>query len=52
VFSLERVLSRTVSVFIDAINVSDRPSDTLFITVVPNTKLCVWGEEDSGGHVL
>ena len=24
----------------------------LFITVVPNTKLCAWGEEDSGGHVL
>ena len=24
----------------------------LFITAVPNTKLCVWGEEDSGGHVL
>ena len=20
-------------------------------TVVPNTKLCAWGEEDSGGHV-
>jgi hypothetical protein len=29
-------------------------SDTLllFITAVPNTKLCAWGEEDSGGHVL
>jgi hypothetical protein len=24
----------------------------LFITTVPNTKLCAWGEEDSGGHVL
>jgi hypothetical protein len=24
----------------------------LFITAVPNTKLCVWGEEDSGGQVL
>jgi hypothetical protein len=24
----------------------------LFITGVPNTKLCAWGEEDSGGHVL
>ena len=24
----------------------------LFITAVPNTKLCAWGEEDSGGHVL
>jgi hypothetical protein len=23
-----------------------------FITAVPNTKLCAWGEEDSGGHVL
>jgi hypothetical protein len=24
----------------------------LFITAVPNTNLCAWGEEDSGGHVL
>jgi hypothetical protein len=24
----------------------------LFITVVPNTKLCAWGEEDRGEHVL
>jgi hypothetical protein len=24
----------------------------LFITAAPNTKLCAWGEEDSGGHVL
>ena len=24
----------------------------LFITAVPNTKLCAWGVEDSGGHVL
>jgi hypothetical protein len=24
----------------------------LCITAVPNTKLCAWGEEDSGGHVL
>jgi len=24
----------------------------LFITTVPNTKLCAWGEEDSGGHVI
>ena len=24
----------------------------LFITAVPNTKLCAWGEEDSAGHVL
>jgi hypothetical protein len=24
----------------------------VFITVVPNTKLCAWGEEDNGGHVL
>jgi hypothetical protein len=23
----------------------------VFITAVPNTKLCAWGEEDSGGHV-
>ena len=22
---------------------------TVFITAVPNTKLCAWGEEDSGG---
>ena len=24
----------------------------LFISAVPNTILCAWGEEDSGGHVL
>jgi hypothetical protein len=24
----------------------------LFITAVPNTMLCAWGEDDSGGHVL
>ena len=24
----------------------------LFITAVPNTKLCAWGGEDIGGHVL
>ena len=24
----------------------------VFITAVPNTKLCAWGEGDSGGHVL
>jgi hypothetical protein len=24
----------------------------VFITAVPNTKLCAWGEEDNGGHVL
>jgi len=24
----------------------------VFITAVPNTKLCAWGEEDSGGNVL
>ena len=24
----------------------------LFITAVPNTKMCAWGEEDSGEHVL
>jgi hypothetical protein len=24
----------------------------VFITARPITKLCVWGEEDSGGHVL
>jgi len=27
-------------------------SALLFITAVPNTKLCAWGEEDSGGHGL
>ncbi len=26
--------------------------ELLFIAAVPNTKLCAWGEEDSGGHVL
>jgi hypothetical protein len=29
-----------------------QPQSLLFITAVPNTKLCAWGEEDSGGHVL
>jgi hypothetical protein len=24
----------------------------VFITAVPNTKLCAWGEKDSGGHVI
>jgi hypothetical protein len=24
----------------------------LFITAVPNTKLCAWGEEGSGGYIL
>jgi hypothetical protein len=24
----------------------------VFITAGPITKLCAWGEEDSGGHVL
>ncbi len=24
----------------------------LFIDAVPNTKLCAWGEEDTGGHAL
>jgi hypothetical protein len=24
----------------------------VFITAVPNTNLCAWGEEDCGGHVL
>jgi hypothetical protein len=24
----------------------------MFITAVPNTKLCAWGEEDRGEHVL
>jgi hypothetical protein len=26
--------------------------ELLFITAVPNTKLCAWGEEDSAEHVL
>ena len=29
-----------------------RGSCLCLFTAVPNTKLCVWGEEDSGGHVL
>ena len=29
-----------------------RFDECVFITAVPNTKLCAWGEEDSGGHVL
>ena len=24
----------------------------VFITAVPSTKLCAWGKEDSGEHVL
>jgi hypothetical protein len=32
-------------------NREDRLRRLLFITAVPNTKLCAWGEEDSGGHV-
>ena len=30
----------------------EEPGVCVFITSVPNTKLCAWGEEDSGGHVL
>jgi len=26
--------------------------ECVFITAGPITKLCAWGEEDSGGHVL
>jgi hypothetical protein len=26
--------------------------ECVFITAVPNTELCAWGKEDSGGHVL
>jgi hypothetical protein len=29
-----------------------RAGQLLFITAVPNTKLCAWGEEDRGEHVL
>jgi hypothetical protein len=28
------------------------PSCVCFITAGPITKLCAWGEEESGGHVL
>jgi hypothetical protein len=28
------------------------PGLLILITAVPNTKLCTWGGEDSGGHVL
>jgi len=28
------------------------PALCVFITAVPNTKMCAWVEEDSGGHVL
>ena len=24
----------------------------VFMTAGPSTKLCAWGEQDSGGHVL
>ena len=29
-----------------------RDAVCVFITAGPSTELCVWGEEDSGGHVL
>ena len=29
-----------------------KPVLLLFITEVPNTKMCAWGEEDCGEHVL
>jgi hypothetical protein len=29
---------------------SESDSEMMFITAVPITKLCAWGEEDSGGH--
>jgi hypothetical protein len=28
---------------------SQNGQELLFITALPNTKLCAWGEEDSGG---
>jgi hypothetical protein len=33
------------------VHVEERPK-RVFITAGPITKLCAWGEEDSGGHVL
>ena len=39
-------------VFITAINYYCSTLLLLFITAVPNTKLCAWGEEDSGGHII
>jgi hypothetical protein len=29
-----------------------QPESVCFITAGPITKLCAWGEEESGGHVL
>ncbi len=31
---------------------SDATKKVCFITAGPITKLCAWGEEESGGHVL
>ena len=36
----------------DFVEVTPVGSLLLFITAVPNTKLCAGEEEDSGGHVL
>ncbi len=47
-------LTQGASVFPDSsrLGIEPKTPGLLFITAVPNTKLCSWGEEDSGGHVL
>ena len=40
-----------VCVFFTAVPITCA-SVCVFITAGPITKLCAWGEEDSGGHVL
>jgi hypothetical protein len=36
----------------ELVGVLDRCARVCFITAGPITKLCAWGEEESGGHVL
>jgi hypothetical protein len=49
----EHILCRTHSLMISLEGGRDKVHLLLlFITAVPNTKLCAWGEEESGGHVL
>ena len=47
VLLLQYLLQRCSRVFITTVMFA-----LLFITAVPNTKLCAWGEEDRGEHVL
>jgi hypothetical protein len=46
------VLITSVSISTKRLSRSRLLGELLFITTVPNTKLCAWGKEDSRGHVL